>query len=384
MKIKILKISLIFLIGLLIISVNTNALIVNNISNKKNTQYNFEGYINITPEESWLLLNNISNGIQYPIDVRTNTEWMEERIDTPFPEFPRFFTLSNLQTQNGLNNFKSTYKNKEVIIYCKSGGRSASAAQYLVDNEFNGTIYNIQGGITSWKLDGFPTKINNIVPNIPEKPSIEGQCLVNRSCFFNTISNDTDDDPIKYGWDWNGDDIVDEWTEYFSSNNRINISQIWNSEGIYEIKVLVEDIVGEQSDFSLNLEINVENLPPEIPNIEGPTSGKKGKIYQYNISTNDPNNDKVYYWIEWYNGCPGINWEGPYLSGETILKEYSWENDGTYIIRVKTKDTSGEESEWATLEVKMPKYNLNIINKIINSPFLENSLFLKIIQKLLY
>ena len=378
---KSLHISIFLLIGLLLISVNTNALHLDNISNKKIIN-NFDGYLNITNDEAWLLLSNSSNGIQYAIDVRTNSEWMEERIDTPFPEFPILFTLSDLQTQNGLNNFKSTYTNKEVIIYCKSGGRSASAAQYLVDNEFNGTIYNILGGITAWKLDGFPTKINNQIPNTPEKPSIEGQCLVNKSCIFNTISNDTDDDPIKYGWDWNGDDIIDEWTEYFPSNNRITTEHIWNSEGNYEIKVLVEDNVGEQSNFSLNLEINVVNLPPELPNIEGPSSGKKGEIYQYNISTNDPNDDKIYYWIEWYENCPGIIWEGPYLSGETILKEYSWENEGTYLIRVKSKDTSGEESDWATLEVRMPRYNFKIINKIINLPILEHSLFLKIVLKL--
>lgn len=46
-------------------------------------------------------------------------------------------------------------KNKPLFIYCKSGGRSRQAAQVLSSMGFK-EIYDLQGGITSWKNDGMP------------------------------------------------------------------------------------------------------------------------------------------------------------------------------------------------------------------------------------
>ena len=40
-------------------------------------------------------------------------------------------------------------KSKKYLIYCKVGGRSAKAAQKMVDMGFS-NIYNLQGGYTSW------------------------------------------------------------------------------------------------------------------------------------------------------------------------------------------------------------------------------------------
>jgi hypothetical protein len=46
----------------------------------------------------------------------------------------------------------------------------------------------------------------------------------------------------------------------------------------------------------------------------------------------------------------------PYASGEEITKSHSWSKRDTYVIRCKAKDHPyGEESNWATLEVTMPK-----------------------------
>jgi rhodanese-related sulfurtransferase len=40
-------------------------------------------------------------------------------------------------------------KSKAYIIYCRSGGRSNSAANYMVSKGFQ-KIYNLQGGISNW------------------------------------------------------------------------------------------------------------------------------------------------------------------------------------------------------------------------------------------
>ncbi|MBN2065620.1 MAG: hypothetical protein JW771_02295 [Candidatus Thermoplasmatota archaeon] len=97
------------------------------------------------------------------------------------------------------------------------------------------------------------------------------------------------------------------------------------------------------------------NLPPNMPQIDGPTSGNAGESHTYTMSAVEPDGEEVSYYIEWFEGCPGVSWEGPYVSGEEITRDYTWDEEGTYMIRVKAKDQWGAESDWATLEVTMPR-----------------------------
>lgn len=42
-----------------------------------------------------------------------------------------------------------SYKDKEIIVYCRSGKRSERAAQFLADSGFTNAV-NLAGGILSW------------------------------------------------------------------------------------------------------------------------------------------------------------------------------------------------------------------------------------------
>jgi parallel beta-helix repeat protein len=102
------------------------------------------------------------------------------------------------------------------------------------------------------------------------------------------------------------------------------------------------------------------NLCPFKPTITGVISGKRGKTYEYTATTTDPNNDQIYYWFDWGDG-KHTEWQGPYNSGETGRASHSWNEIGTYTIKVKTMDIYGDESEWSDpLSIRMPK------NKAIN------------------
>jgi rhodanese-related sulfurtransferase len=118
----------------------------------------FNNLINITVDEAWTLLNDTSNGLQIPIDVRTEEEWRTEHIDTPSPENPRHHDYLEWADPNILQEFMSNYDGKEIIIYCGVGGRSKIAANILKENGFNGIIYNMLGGLTQWKNQGYPTE----------------------------------------------------------------------------------------------------------------------------------------------------------------------------------------------------------------------------------
>jgi len=106
------------------------------------------------------------------------------------------------------------------------------------------------------------------------------------------------------------------------------------------------------------------NNPPEIPLITGPTSGKKGTEYEYTFHATDPENNNLYYYVEWGDGNI-TEWFGPHTSGEQVIASHTYAEEDTYTIKAKVKDIHGFESDWATLEVSMPK------NKAVNTPFLH-------------
>jgi len=106
------------------------------------------------------------------------------------------------------------------------------------------------------------------------------------------------------------------------------------------------------------------NEPPNKPTITGPSSGKKRETYNYYFQTTDPDDDDIYYWVDWGDDS-NTGWLGPYDSGEEITRSHSWSKNGFYNIICKAKDINDEESNWAILEVSMPK------DKPINTPFLQ-------------
>ena len=109
--------------------------------------------------------------------------------------------------------------------------------------------------------------------------------------------------------------------------------------------------------------ISSKNKPPDKPVIIGANNGSVGMEYTYNVSTIDPDSDDVFYHVKWGDSIlPQIY--GPYPSGEEVVLNHTWYKSGTYVIKAKAKDSNGAESDWATLEISMPK------NKAINPFFL--------------
>jgi nitroreductase len=93
--------------------------------------------------------------------------------------------------------------------------------------------------------------------------------------------------------------------------------------------------------------------PPATPDVSGPESGNVGTRYNYTMSTTDPDGDTVFYWVDWGDNT-NSGWVGSSASGETITVSHTWSKKDTYDIKVKAKDVYGAESNWATLNVKMP------------------------------
>ena len=95
------------------------------------------------------------------------------------------------------------------------------------------------------------------------------------------------------------------------------------------------------------------NTPPAAPSVNGPETGKPKEPYSCTVVAVDPDGDQVSYFIDWGDNT-SETWPGMYDSNITITVEHTFLYKGTYHIKVKARDTSGAESEWGYLQVKMP------------------------------
>jgi rhodanese-related sulfurtransferase len=318
------------------------------------SQFYRGGIVNVTVQEVWNMCSTTEDGITPPIDVRTTQEWQSERINTPYPEYARHYPLSSLQSASGLDAFLEAYEGKDIILYCKAGSRSAAAAQILANNNFSGTIYNMIGGITEWMGDDLPTKHGNTLPVQPLQPIGPTICGSGLPYSYNTLGADPDNDVIRYGWDWNGDEYIDAWSDYTISSNTSTMPYTWMNPGLYNVTVLAEDIVGARSPFSFPLSVLV-TTPPVNPIVNGPQTGKVNDELMFNIFSNDFDNDTVSYFINWGDGTTTDGWLGPYQQGVHINVSHTWTEKNSYTLQVKAQDGHGIESGWSTFEISMPR-----------------------------
>ena len=62
---------------------------------------------------------------------------------------------------------------------------------------------------------------------------------------------------MAYGWDWNGDDTVDEWTTWYASGAPCTTSHQWDTRGTYDLKVKAKDTHDAESVWSDPLSVHV-------------------------------------------------------------------------------------------------------------------------------
>ncbi len=113
-----------------------------------------------------------------------------------------------------------------------------------------------------------------------------------------------------------------------------------------------------------------ENQAPDTPVIDGPISGNSEEEYTYTFMSSDLNEHDVIFEFKWGDGAEE---KSPYYVASDSSENYThvWNSEGTYNIEVRAIDYYGEESDWATLEVSMPKNKAIDINPLFLR-FLEN------------
>ena len=291
--------------------------------------------------ETWLRAQN-KGGLAF-WGSSDNTLWDED--DILEKRMFKAWWEDNIEDIGGMTNMALYY----LYQYYGGGGYS----QYYFE------AYNVLGdsSVKIWRSN--PS-------NPPEKPSTPNgpdRGTLNKQYIFSSSTTEPDGEEIFYLFDW-GDGNYSDWLGSYTSGETVTASYTWEIIGDFEIRVMAKDINGVQSLWSdpLNITI-VANNPPNIPDIDGPTHFIPFISYSYTVSTTDEDGDKVLYYIDWGDG--GSKWYGPNASGEQITIDHKWNLGKSHTIKVKARDTVGDESEWATLEIFMPKNNLYTFNIIL-------------------
>ncbi|MGO4905782.1 rhodanese-like domain-containing protein [Flavobacterium sp. W20_MBD1_R3] len=83
------------------------------------------------------------------VDVREKDEVAQLAYNVP--------NIINIPLTEFEERYTEIPKDKEVVMVCRSGGRSLRAAGFLVNHEY-AKVVNMQHGIIRWTQKGFPTK----------------------------------------------------------------------------------------------------------------------------------------------------------------------------------------------------------------------------------
>jgi len=216
-------------------------------------------------ENKTVLISYIKSWSQTSLDLfQCNLEWITRGWDQISGELTAnaggpYSGQPNMQVQF----VGSAYGGTSPYSYHWDFGDGATAEtqnpkhSYTAEGTFN-AVLTVRDGNRDTSKDTTTVRIStNNAPTKPEKPTGTTLGRPNVEYTYVTIASDADGDQIKYGWDWDGDKLVDEWTEFFDSDKSIKFSHSWNGQGTYEVRVKARDVYGTDSDWSETLAVSI-------------------------------------------------------------------------------------------------------------------------------
>jgi len=160
-------------------------------------------------------------------------------------------------------------------------------------------------------------------------------------------------------YDWSIDKDGDGEFDTFVTGSKVE--EEWNSPGVYWVKA---ETNSGKSGLTV---VEIENTIPNKPKISGPTNVESGKSVSYTLSGTDPDQDDLYYLVEWGDGRYTV-----VTPEDSTTVSHKYSKTGLNKITVKAIDSEGLWNE-ETLSVTVPKtkdktnnpFLIDIINNLI-------------------
>jgi hypothetical protein len=288
-------------------------------------------------------------------------------------------------------------------------------------------------------------------PYAPLKPTGKTSGYICIDHNYSTSATDPNGLNVSYGWDWNGDKVVDEWTDWYESNETCIISHNWSNPKNYKISVRAKNTNEEEGNWSTRLNVTIKNhypyppcnpnppdeepdvpvntrlcwtggdpdicdtvvydvyfglskppplqsyhqtetcydaynleffktyhwkvvawdnhgessegplwsfctgsnQPPTIPDFDIPSRWPVGVELCINLSSSDPEYDKIKYEIDWGDGT--IDETNLYVSGRIVEVCHTYKTKGNYVIKIRAIDEYGAMSEWSEAMIEIPR-----------------------------
>jgi len=190
----------------------------------------------------------------------------------------------------------------------------------------------------------------NLPPSAPATPSGTSSLQTDQGAVFTTSALDPEEDRVKYGWDWDGDGTVDEWSGLVNSGTQVSLEHAWSVSGTYDIMVKAEDEKGAKSGWSGSLSVTVTappvNNPPTRPSVPtGPATGIEEEMLEYAATAVDPDGDSISYGWDWDGDGTVDEWSPLIGSGVQDVRSHDWPVAGQYDVRVMARDDQGDISD---------------------------------------
>ncbi len=189
------------------------------------------------------------------------------------PTYGKFYYRYELLGKCGANNVPMRYPDSSLVFNTFFG---------FWEDPYWGTLYGgakltdtyihtINGANITYNITATDLIPVNSAPSVPTiTPNAANDYLTGSAQTFTLSATDPEGDTLRYGVDWDNDDVVDQWLPtpgYVTSGTGQDLNKTWATAGSKSFRVLAEDSNGARSAYVLH-QLSI-SLPPASATLSG-------------------------------------------------------------------------------------------------------------------